>query len=378
MGSKKLRQRRKPQEVSASSNSGNSTNDNDDKLLDEAIVMNRAKRRRNLALLAAAAVVGVVVIGIVLAVLTPWKNDEESSSSSSTSSEAEDQVPAPVTVMGTYELLETVPHDSGAFTQGLLTVENSDGERQFWESTGQYGESDLRLVNISTGVVQMSYPLPNEYFAEGIAHFPIQTEDNETVDHSFGIVQLTWREQTAFEYTFVEGLSEPAIANWTFQTTNTQGWGITYDPVAKLFYVVDGSIYLHVWDAATRQEITKHPVTYARASDKQTHTVNYLNELEWDPVTQTVLANVLFQDIVLRIDPHTGFVTVIYDLSALYPSNERIPSADVLNGIALTYDLLVRGDGSGANQDDDDEDDQVWVTGKYWPAMYRIRLVDPK
>jgi len=369
MGSKKLRQRRKPQEVSPSSNS------DDDKLMDEAIVMNRAKRRRNLSLLAAAGIVGVVVMGIVLAVLTPWKDDEESSTSST---EAESQVPAPVTVMGTYELLETVPHDPGSFTQGLLTVENSDGERQFWESAGQYGESDLRLVNISTGVVQMSYPLPNEYFAEGIAHFPIQTEDeNETVDHSFGIVQLTWREQTAFEYTFVEGLSEPAIANWTFETTNTQGWGITYDPVAQLFYVVDGSIYLHVWDAATRQEITKHPVTYSRASDKQTHTVNYLNELEWDPVTQTVLANVLFQDILLRIDPQTGFVTVIYDLSALYPSNERIPSADVLNGIALTYDLLRRGDGSGANQDDD-EDDQVWVTGKYWPAMYRIRLVDPK
>jgi len=132
---------------------------------------------------------------------------------------------------------------------------------------------------------------------------------------------------------------------------------------------VDGSIYLHVWDAATRREIAKHPVVLRRRGETQSRTVNYLNELEWDPVTRTVLANVLFQDILLRIDPTNGIVQTVYDLSTLYPSNERDPKADVLNGIALTYDVLkgaVEGDAT----------DQVWVTGKYWPSMYRIRLVE--
>ena len=277
----------------------------------------------------------------------------------------------PILQIGGYELLQQVPHDSSAFTQGLLTVERADGQRLFYESTGQYGESDLRLVEIETGTVLASYPIAKNYFGEGIAHYPIDDEDN---DHSFGIIQLTWNEQTAMEYKFLTGLTDPAVTSWPFETTNREGWGITYNPIEKHFYVTDGTIYLHVWDATTRQQIAKYPVSFLRQGESTSRTINYLNELEWDPVTRTVLANVLLQDQILRIDPQTGFVLTVYDLSTLYPRNTRTPPADVLNGIALTYDVLNKKNGNNNTAEDTD---QVWVTGKWWPSMYRIRLVDP-
>lgn len=392
------RKRNKPAAAVSKQEDGDGV-DEDDLLLDQAIKMNtqQQRRKRKMSLIAVVVIVaGIAIVAIiVLAVVKPWEspqgnNIDSSSSTPVPSSQPEKDAPPspstttepppptentlPVLKIGGYELLERVPHDPRAFTQGLLTVEHQDsGERQFYESTGQYKESDLRLVEIATGTVLESYPLADRYFAEGIAHYPIENY-HDPASRKFGIVQLTWMEQTAFEYTFASGLAGPAgVANWTYSTSNTQGWGITYDPVENLFYVVDGSVYLHVWDAATHREIAKHAVTYQRAGEDRSRTLNYLNELEWDPVTRTILANVIFQDILVRIDPDTGFVTHLYDLSALYPRQERDPNADVLNGIALTYDVLKEG----APVEGVDATDQVWVTGKYWPGMYRIRLIDP-
>jgi glutamine cyclotransferase len=110
----------------------------------------------------------------------------------------------------------------------------------------------------------------------------------------------------------------------------------------------------------TFQETKKVPVSFQRKDMPDVAILRNINELEWDPFdSSTVLANVWFQDVILRIDIATGFVTKTYNLQSLFPKANRPASADVLNGIAVT---------SVANE--------IWVTGKLWPNMFRIRLLD--
>jgi glutamine cyclotransferase len=98
-------------------------------------------------------------------------------------------------------------------------------------------------------------------------------------------------------------------------------------------------------------------VTFQQHDMEEAETVSRLNELEWDPFqSDSVLANVWYQDSILRIDIATGFVPKKYNLQSLFPN--RPSGVDVLNGIAVT---------SVANE--------IWVTGKLWPNMFRIRLI---
>ena len=52
----------------------------------------------------------------------------------------------------TYRIVHTFPHDPHAFTQGLVYA---DG--QLYESTGLYGQSSLRMVDLTTGQVQQKF-----------------------------------------------------------------------------------------------------------------------------------------------------------------------------------------------------------------------------
>jgi glutamine cyclotransferase len=169
------------------------------------------------------------------------------------------------------------PHDPTAFTQGLLW---HDG--RLYESTGRYGESTLRMVELETGEVQQRAELPPEYFGEGIALLGGR------------LYQLTWQEGVAF----------------------------LYDPATLI--VSDGSSYLTWVDPDSFGVRRTVRVTDAGRP------VDQLNELEW--VRGEVWANVWHTNHIVRIDPATGRVTGRLDLSALIP-----PVTDreaVLNGIA--------------------------------------------
>ena len=85
----------------------------------------------------------------------------------------------------------------------------------------------------------------------------------------------------------------------------------------------------------------------------------YLNELEY--IKGEIWANVYGTDQIVRIDPATGQVRAVVNLRNILPPQLRRARTDVLNGIA--YEPR-----SGA----------VYVTGKYWPKMYRITLVEKK
>lgn len=248
-----------------------------------------------------------------------------------------------VTRIGTFQVLEQIPHDTNAFTQGFFYYNHT-----LYESNGLYGKSNLRRVDASTGATLRERTLGAQYFAEGMCVY--------TANATTQLIQLTWKERTGFLYD-VNTLER--TGQFRYSTTTGEGWGITYDAAEQELYVTDGSEYLHVWDADTLEQTSKRAVTMQRQNMAEPTAVQMLNELEWDKNSKTLLSNVWFQDVVIRIVPETGFVPVVYNLQSLF--TDRPDSADVLNGIALT-----------------DVPDEVYVTGKWWPYMYRIRLIDPE
>src|SRR5580700_1152464 len=90
---------------------------------------------------------------------------------------------APVFAADTYRIVHTYPHDSHAFTQGLVFV---DG--RLYESTGINGQSSLRMVDLETGRVLQRQPVDSKYFAEGLTNW------------GSTLVQLTWESHVGLVY----------------------------------------------------------------------------------------------------------------------------------------------------------------------------------
>ncbi len=219
-------------------------------------------------------------------------------------------------------VVERLPHDPAAFTQGLIL----DGE--VWlEGTGRYGKSDLREVEKKSGRVIRSLPLPAQWFGEGIV----------LLDGK--IYQLTWR----------SGVCR-VVDRETFEVVRIhryrgEGWGLTTD--GSRLFMSDGTSNLRVLDPETFEEVKRISVR------EEGRPVGNLNELEW--VRGEIWANIWKTRRIVRIDPVTGEVLGGVDLSHLPLPEDRWPGQDVLNGIAV-----------------DTETGDIWVTGKLWKALYRI------
>lgn len=224
----------------------------------------------------------------------------------------------------TYTVRRTYPHDSNAFTQGLVW---DDGV--VYEGTGLNGRSSLRRVDLLTGNVLQQISLDQQYFGEGIAIYG---------DH---IIQLTWRSNTGFVY---DKTSFDLLQTFSYPH---EGWGITTD--GQQLIVSDGTEILHFWDPETLVEIGTIAVHDSQESVKN------LNELEY--VNGEVFANIWLTNLIARIDPQTGQVTGWIDLSGLLDPNSLTQPVDVLNGIM--YDAT---------------DDRLFVTGKLWPELFEIEL----
>jgi glutaminyl-peptide cyclotransferase len=223
-----------------------------------------------------------------------------------------------------YRVVHVFPHDSEAFTQGLVYLDGF-----FYEGTGLNGRSTIRKVKIETGQVMQLHKLDSQYFGEGIAIL------NDT------LFQLTWQSGIAFLYdrtTFTR--------TGTFSYTG-EGWGLTHD--GRRLIMSDGTATLRFIDPASHKEISRLAV---RDGGKP---VLNLNELEY--IKGEVFANVWQTDRIARISPKTGEVTGWIDLKGLLPASEQAPDA-VLNGIAY--------DAAG---------DRLFVTGKLWPKVFEIRIV---
>ncbi|MDP6907162.1 MAG: glutaminyl-peptide cyclotransferase [Candidatus Thalassarchaeaceae archaeon] len=222
------------------------------------------------------------------------------------------------------EIVETIPHDSDAYTQGL-TFYNG----RLFESTGLYGSSSLREVNPDDGNVSRIVALNESIFGEGIAFV-----GNE-------IIMLTWKNGTAFRF---ESETFDELTNYSY---DGEGWGLCHD--GNRLVMSDGSDKLIFRNESTFEIIESVNVTLnGTPRDK-------LNELEC--IDGLIFANVYHSDTIVAIDPGTGVVVMEIDASSLRPNDS---SAEALNGIAW-----------------DEQNQELWVTGKKWPSMYRINLTTP-
>ena len=226
-----------------------------------------------------------------------------------------------------YELLRTLPHDPAAYTQGLLI---HDGI--FFESTGRYGKSEVRQVEIVTGKVLLSQTLSEEHFGEGLARVGDK------------LIQLTWRSGLAFVY------NAATLAPLNTLEYEGDGWGLCHD--GESLYMSDGSGTLQRRDPDTFALLESIEVTRNDSS------VRNLNELEC--VGDHVYANIYRSNEIVRIDKVTGAITGELDADALSQASGRPanPGA-VLNGIAY-----------------DKRTDTFYVTGKLWPLMFEIEIAE--
>lgn len=240
--------------------------------------------------------------------------------------------PAPPAKLYGYQVVASYPHDRGAFTEGLFY---QDG--QLYESTGLEGRSSIRRVDLASGQVLQSRPVSDAYFGEGI----IAWKDK--------LIELTWKSQVGFTYDLK-----------TFAPTGQfsypgEGWALTTD--GKRLIMSDGTSQIRFWDPETLKETGRINVMLDGKP------LTNLNELEW--VKGEIYANVWLTDFIVRIDPATGNVLGRIDMSGLLSAADRaatprgVAPPDVLNGIAY--------DATG---------DRLFVTGKNWPKLYQIKLVE--
>lgn len=225
-----------------------------------------------------------------------------------------------------YDVTDHLPHDPTAYTQGLVWADSV-----LFESTGQYGHSDVRRVDLHSGRVLGSRPLPADRFGEGLALLKGR------------LYQLTWKEGVAYSYDAAT-LSPRDSFHYA-----GEGWGLTTDGTSLI--MSDGSDSLRVLSPATFQV---QRVVHVRYKDAP---VFQVNELEY--ANGEILANVYQSNWVLRIDPASGAVREVIDLSDLY--RDRPASADVMNGIALAPDGK-----------------QLLLTGKFWPTVFQVLLRSPQ
>ena len=238
----------------------------------------------------------------------------------------------------TYEIVNQFKHDSNAFTQGLV-VHNGF----FYESTGQYGDSTLRKVEIESGKVLQKKDLSEDYFAEGMTIL------------NGKIYQVTWKEKTGFVY---DSNDFKLLKEFPYQG---EGWGLTND--GKNLILSDGTHVIRFLDPETFQIV--RTITVLREGGKP---LLDLNELEY--VKGEIWANVWRAEDpqilgkpnhIARIDPNSGKILGWIDLGNISPEDvRRDPSSNTLNGIAY-----------------DETADRIFVTGKNWKKIFEIK-VKPK
>lgn len=221
------------------------------------------------------------------------------------------------------QVVQSYPHDRGAFTQGLVL----NGKTVF-ESTGLVGRSTLREVDLTSGRVLRSIDVPPPVFAEGLALVGTK------------LFQLTWQHGKVFTYDSA-----------TFKKTGElsyrgEGWGLCHD--GQHLVMSDGS------DTLTFRQPADFSVARSVKVTLDGKPVSSLNELEC--VEGVVYANVWQTDTIVRIDAKSGRVLAAIDASNLLTPGERV-GVDVLNGIAY-----------------DPADQTFLITGKLWPKVFRVRF----
>tara|TARA_R100000935_G_scaffold21876_2_gene40400 strand:+ start:59052 stop:60089 length:1038 start_codon:yes stop_codon:yes gene_type:complete len=226
-----------------------------------------------------------------------------------------------------YNILETYPHDSKAYTQGLEF--NND---TLYESTGQFKQSTIRKIEYTTGEVLQQMAIGDQYFGEGLTVLGDK------------IFQLTWKSGNGFIYnkdtfnktgTFVYGKSK-------------EGWGLCND--GENIYKSDGTERIWTLDKETLAE-QKFIEVYTNKSK-----IDTINELEW--VDNKIYANIYRKDAIAIVNPKSGAVEAVINLKGLKDQVSQTAELDVLNGIAYKGEPNI-----------------LYVTGKNWDKLFKIEVL---
>jgi glutaminyl-peptide cyclotransferase len=216
------------------------------------------------------------------------------------------------------ELVATLPHDPNAVTEGLVFAGGT-----LFESTGGFGDSTLREVDLDSGAVTRVTSLNGSLFAEGLA----------LVGSRF--IQLTWKNEIAFVYD--TGLTPIGELSY-----DGEGWGLCYD--GTQLWMSNGTNILQ----------RRHPGTFALTGTVAVQTDHALNELEC--VGEHIYANAWLTSRILKIK-RSGGVAAVIDTRDILPITDEQASAQ--NGIAF-----------------DPNRGLFYLTGKLWPHVFAVHLGD--
>ena len=234
-------------------------------------------------------------------------------------------IPAPANI--SYNIVNTYPHDTSSYTQGLIWQNNS-----LYEGTGWWGQSHLLKVDIKSGKANQSIALDSAVFGEGIT----KLKDK--------IYQLTWKDHKVYVYD-AQTLKKLKELSWEHE-----GWGLTTDGTNLIVSTGDSNLYFV--DPETFK-ITK----IVGVSDNN-GPVGNLNELEY--VDGVIYSNIYLSDLIIKIDPANGHILGKIDLSGLLAKAGKQVDTDegyVLNGIA--YDSTKKS---------------MYITGKKWPILFEMKI----
>lgn len=261
----------------------------------------------------------------ILVVLTAACDNEEK--------EVTDDKPVkPAIAQIAYQCTQNFPHDTNAFTEGLLI---HDGK--LFESTGATAEllftrSLFGVVDTHSGKIAVRAEIDRDkYFGEGICFFKDK------------IYQLTYQNKIGFIYD-----AKTFKQTGQFTIPSPEGWGLTTDGVHLI--MSDGSNKLSYLDPGTLQVVKTLSVT------ENGYAKDNLNELEY--IKGFLYANIWLTNTIVKIDPADGSIVGMLDLTALANEAKSLyANAQEMNGIA--YDSI---------------QNKVLITGKLWPKFYVLQL----
>lgn len=248
--------------------------------------------------------------------------------------ESADRIPLPKRLR--LKPLRTLPHDDQSFCQGLFyEFDAADGKGVLYESSGHYGRSEIRRVDLETGRTLARTPLKKEFFGEGAAAVGDR------------IYQLTWREGVCFVY---DKDSLRPVDQFRYKG---EGWGLAFDGTDLI--VSDGSDSLTFFDPVRRKTGRRLRVFWRNPKNGKKEKIAKLNELEF--IEGEIWANVYQTTFIVRIDPKSGEVIEFLNFARYVPKDYAGSADFVLNGIAW-----------------DREGRKLYLTGKNWPILYELGI----
>ncbi|MDF0705944.1 glutaminyl-peptide cyclotransferase [Flagellimonas okinawensis] len=230
----------------------------------------------------------------------------------------------------TYEIVNSYPHDTGAYTQGL---EFHNGT--LYESTGKKGASTVRKVNFETGEVIQKIEMDASVFGEGITIMKDK------------LYQLTWQSGMGYVYD-ISNLEK--IKNFTYGKSR-EGWGLCND--GQKIYKSDGTEKIWILDPETLEE-----QAYIETVTNKS-IFNKANELEY--VNGKIYANVYQKESMMIIDATSGAIEGVINFGGLKSKITKGPEWDegnsVLNGVAFHP-----------------ERETFFITGKNWNKLFEVKI----